>query len=315
MLLWGIAILIHPIMKRLVTSILALALFTACGKKDAPPTASAPSATSTAAHPTLKFSALPDQDSAAQKDKFDALAKHLSTQLGIAVEYVAASDYEAAVDLFKKGEVQLAWLGGLTAAQAVKAVPGARSIVQGDSDPEFMTYFIAHKDAGLRPGNYFPADIAEKSFAFGPTLSTSGHLMPAWFIEKDSNKKPAAFFRIKPVFTTSHDKTCELVQSGEVQAGAVNFEVYEKRVKAGTTDASIAQVIWKTPTYPNCSFVAHPDLEKAQGAGFTDKLQAALIAIKDPALLAAFPRKALITAKNEDFDEVKQTATALGFLP
>jgi phosphonate transport system substrate-binding protein len=304
-------------MKRLLTSLLALSLLTACGKKDAPTssTSTTPAPPSAKSGATLKFSAIPDQDSATLKQNYDALAKHLAAQLGIPVEYVAATDYAAAVDLFKKGDVQLAWLGGLTAAQAIKAVPGAHAIAQGDSDHEFMTYFIANKDAGLNPGNFFPASIAEKSFAFGPELSTSGHLMPAWYIIKDSKKKPDAFFRVKPIFTTGHDKTCELVQSGEVQAGAVSYEVYEHRVKAGTTDPSIVQVIWKSPSYPNASFVAHPDLEKAQGTGFTDKLQAALIAIKDPALLATFPRKALIPAKNEDFEEVKQTATELGYLP
>ena len=139
--------------------------------------------------------------------------------------------------------------------------------------------------------------------------------MPSWFIAKDSNKKPGAFFHIAPRNTANHDETCALVQSGEVQAGAVDSEVYESRVKAGLTDSAIVRVIWKSSTYSNAAFVAHPDLEKSHGAGFTDKLQAALIAIKDEAALAALPRSGIVTAKNEDLDEVKTTATAMGMLP
>ena len=68
------------------------------------------------------------------------------------------------------------------------------------------------------------------------------------------------------------------------------------------------------PDYADYNFTAHPDLEKTFGEGFTDKLQKALIAIDDPRLLSAFPREALIEAKNEDFQGIEDVAKALGFL-
>ncbi len=262
----------------------------------------------------LKFSAIPDQNRTELKEKFDALAKHLGKELGIEVEYVASTDYKASVDAFKNADIQLAWFGGLTGVQARSAVQGSRAIVQGRSDPNFFSYFIAHADTGLAKASAFPADLGNLSFAFGSASSTSGRLMPEFFIRENTGKSPDALFRTRPVFSGSHDKTVELVESGQVQAGVVNFKVYEKRVAQGKTDANKCKVIWVTPKYADYNFTAHPILEKRFGAGFIDKLQATLIAIRDPMLLSAFPREALIEAKNEDFAEIENVARELGFL-
>ena len=262
----------------------------------------------------LRFSAIPDQASTELKEKFDAIARRLSQELGVPVMYVPAVEYRASVEMFKNGDVQLAWFGGLTGVQARHAVPGARAIVQGDTDPKFVSYFIAHKDAPIQPSGSFPAEFGKLSFTFGPASSTSGRLMPEYFIRQNTGKGPKEFFGREPSFSEGHDKTIELVETGKVQAGVVNFEVYDKRVAERKTDPNVVRVIWKTPQYPDYNFTAHPSLEKEFGPGFTDKLQAALIAIDDPKLLSAFPRKKLIKASNEDYKETEAVARELGFL-
>lgn len=293
-----------------VAGAVAFALFAGCAKKDST-LGGSPSAS---AKPSLKFSAIPDQNQSKLRESFNALAKHLGGVLGLPVEYVPAADYNASIEMFKNGDIQLAWFGGLTGVQAREAVPGARAIVQGDSDPQFYSYFIAHKDAGLSKSDAFPSSIANLAFTFGAEQSTSGRLMPAFFIQKETGKTPEQFFQKTVSFSGSHDKTCELVESGQFQAGVVNFETYDKRVKEGKTNPETCQVIWQTPRYVDYNFTAHPSLESTHGAGFTDKLAKALIDIKDPALLSAFPRKALIPAKNADYDQIKEVAKQLGFL-
>lgn len=263
---------------------------------------------------TLRFSAVPDQNSTELKEKFDALAAHLSQKLGVPVQYVPATDYRASVEMFKNGDIQLAWFGGLTGVQARQAVPGARAIVQGDTDPRFVSYFVANRAANLRPSASFPAGLAKVSFTFGPASSTSGRLMPEHYLRKETGKSPAEFFGKEPPFSESHDKTLELVEAGTVQAGVVNFEVYDQRVADKKTNPDVVRVIWKTPEYADYNFTAHPELERQFGAGFVDKLQQTLISIEDPRLLSAFPRKKLIPAKNEDYAQIEQVARELGFL-
>jgi phosphonate transport system substrate-binding protein len=263
---------------------------------------------------TLRFSAIPDQNSTELQAKFDPIAAYLSEALGINVEYVPSRDYGASVEMFKNGDIQLAWFGGLTGVQARQAVAGAEAIAQGVEDPAYYSYFIAHKDSGFERSDDFPAGIADVPFTFGSQKSTSGRLMPEHFIREASGKTPGEFFAQIPNFSGSHDKTAQLVQSGQFMAGALSYKAYDKLVASGKIDADVCRVIWRTPPYPDYNFTAHPDLETLFGQGFTDKLQKALVEMTDPKLLAAFPRQALIPAKSEDFQRIVEVATSLEML-
>lgn len=263
---------------------------------------------------TLRFSAIPDQTSTELKEKFQPLGNYLSQTLGVPVEYVPARDYQAAVEMFKNGDVHLAWFGGLTGVQARSAVPGARAIAQGKADPEYFSYFIAHQDTGLTHSEEFPTEIAEHRFTFGSESSTSGRLMPEYFIKQETGKSPTEFFTEPVGFSGSHDRTAELVESGQYPVGVLNYKVYERRVEEGKTDPEVVRIIWKTPTYADYNWTAHPDLEDLFGEGFLDKLQAALIGIDDPRLLSALPRESLIPASNEEFAGIKRVAEDLDML-
>lgn len=264
--------------------------------------------------PTLYFSAIPDQNETELGEKFGELAKYLSGKLDVPVEYRAATDYGASVEMFKNGDIQLAWFGGLTGCQARAAVPGAKAIAQGKADPKYYSYFIAHKDTGLERSEEFPSEIAKLSFAFGSERSTSGRLMPEYFIRKNSGKTPKEFFEKDFIFSGSHPKTVQAVASGQVQAGAVNYKIYKQMVEKGDIDADTVRIIWKTPYYADYNWTAHPDLDSKFGEGFTKKVQDALIGITDPKLLSAFPREAMIPAKNEDFEGIAETAREIGLM-
>lgn len=263
---------------------------------------------------TLHFTAIPDQNSTELAEKFAPLARHLQQALGVPVEYVPAHDYPASVEMFKNGDVQLAWYGGLTGVQARQAVPGARAIAQGDVDANYYSYFIAHVDTGLERSADLPADIGRFKFSFGSESSTSGRLMPEFFLREATGKAPAELFASPAGFSGSHDKTIELVESGQYEIGAVNYKVYDQRVAEGKTDPAICKVIWQSPTYADYNWTAHPSLDADFGAGFTERLQAALVAIDDPQLLAALPRDRLVPASNEAFEALARVAAELDML-
>ena len=281
----------------------ALLMSAACGGKGAGDDAK-----------VLSFSAIPDENPTLLKEKYDPVAEYLSEKLGITVKYVPATKYSASVEMFKNGQIQLAWFGGLTGVQARAAVPGAKAIAQGIEDPQYVSYFIAHKDTGLTESKEFPAAIKDLTFTFGSESSTSGRLMPEFFIRKFAGKTPDEFFSKKFQFSGAHDKTAYQVQDGTVQAGALSYKKYESMVKSGKIDPKVCRKIWTTPTYADYNFTAHPDLNKMFGPDFTDKLQKTLLEMSDPKLLAAFQRAKFIPAKNEEFDGIVETAKALKLL-
>ena len=263
----------------------------------------------------LTFTAIPDTNPTALQQRFEPLAAHLGEVLGVTVEYKPMSSYEASVEAFKSGDVQLAWFGGLTGAQARDAVPGARAIAQGAVDPHFKSYFIAHVDAGIEPGEAFPMALEGKSFTFGSSSSTSGRLMPEHFIRQNTGKSPEEFFGTENRYSNGHDHTAELVAAGTFEAGVLNYKTYDRMVAEGKIDPAVAPIVWVTPDYYDYNWTAHPQLEEDFGEGFTDRLQAALVAIEDPALLDAVDRaEGLIPAANEDFAPIADLARELGFL-
>lgn len=259
---------------------------------------------------TFVFTAIPDQDESRLKERFDKVAAYLSDALDVPVKYIPVKSYPAAVTAFRNNQVQLAWFGGLSGVQARNAVEGSRAIAQGAEDPLFETYFIAHSSTGLKASDSFPGGIAGMTFTFGSKGSTSGRLMPEFHIRENLGKSPDKAFE-KVGFSGDHSKTIALVQSGAYQVGAVNFQVWKKELEAGIVDPAKVSVIWQTPPYPDYQWSIRGDVDERWSEGFTEKVTQALVDMKDPDLLASFPRTAFIPASNSDFQPIEDTAKAL----
>ena len=113
----------------------------------------------------------------------------------------------------------------------------------------------------------------------------------------------------------NHAKTADLVaHGGSVKAGVLNYLTYDHMVEAGDIDPDVCRVVWQTPPYADYNLSAHPALERMFGAGFIERVQAVLVAMDDPDLLAAFHRSSLIPATNEQFEEIAKVARSLGML-
>ena len=259
------------------------------------------------------FTAIPDQDTARLQERFGKVASYLSEQLGIPVTYVPVKSYAASVQAFKNNEVQLAWFGGLSGVKARLSVPDSVAIAQGAEDPDFMTYFIANTSTGLSLSKDFPAGIAGKTFTFGSKGSTSGRLMPEYFIREHFGKAPREVFK-RVGFSGDHSKTLALVQSGSYEVGAMNFKVWHKEVEAGKVDTEKVRIIWHTPTYPDYNWTIRGDVDKTFGDGFITKVQKALTDLKDDGILKSFPRSGFIPADNDMYQPILDTAIEVGII-
>ncbi|TJZ91937.1 putative selenate ABC transporter substrate-binding protein [Paracoccus gahaiensis] len=265
------------------------------------------------AQDTLYFSAIPDEDETRLAERFGAVAEYLSEELDVPVQFVPVKSYPAAVTAFRNDQVQLAWFGGLSGVQARLVVPGARAIAQGDEDTSFVSYFIAHTDTGLERSEDFPEATRGLSFTFGAKTSTSGRLMPEFAIRENTGAAPEDFFD-RVGFSGDHSQTLRLVASGAWQVGALNFTVYDQAVADGAPEVETAKVIWQTPPYPDYNWTIRGDVDDRWGEGFADRVQAALIGMDDPDLLAAFPRNAFIAATNDDYAPIEEVGRQLDLL-
>lgn len=266
-------------------------------------------------HPAqpFTFTAIPDQDETRLMTRFTKVADYLSRELGIDVRYVPVKSYAAAVTAFRNGEVQLAWFGGLSGVQARGSVPGSRALAQGVEDQEFVTYFISHASTGLEEHESFPREIAGKTFTFGSKGSTSGRLMPEFYIREEFGEAPDKVFA-RVGFSGDHSRTIAMVQSGAFEVGAVNFAVWESEKQAGLIDSDKVKVIWRTPTYPDYQWSIRGDVDTVYGEGLTDRVRAALLDMSDPELLESFPRSGFVPASNSDYEPIEEVGKSIGLL-
>lgn len=266
----------------------------------------------------LSVGAIPDQDPEKLQRLYEKLTNYLSIELGVPVTYQPVTDYAAAVTAFKLGDLDLVWFGGLTGVQARLQVPDAQAIAQRDIDENFHSIFIASANSGLTEVKD-TRDLSElkgKTFTFGSETSTSGRLMPQYFLEEADVK--IADFKGEPGFSASHDATLKLVEAGTYDAGALNEQVWLDRLAAGEVDESRVKAIWQTPAYYDYHWVVNSQkLDEVYGDGFTGEIQAALLKLdaSDPEqaeILELFGAKKFIETNNDNYAQIEAVGREIG---
>jgi phosphonate transport system substrate-binding protein len=269
----------------------------------------------------MRISAIPDQDPHELASREKALAEYLSNELRVDVEYVPLIDYAASVTLFRAGELDLVFYGGLTGVQARLQAPGASVLAQRDVDARFRSVFIANSATKLGPINAVSdlVVLAGTRFTFGSESSTSGRLMPEYFLRQaglDSERD----FTGDPGYSGSHDSTIDLVEAGSYEVGALNLQVWRARHEAGTVDTTKVVELFRTPAYHDYHWIAGPETDARFGEGFTDEIGMALIGLdnRDPAeaaVLEAYGAREIIPSTASNYQQITQIARDLNLIP
>ena len=272
-----------------------------------------------AASRTLGISAIPDQDPELLNRLYPAVADRFATATGAKVEYKAVTDYAAVVRAFQRGDIHLAWMGGLTGVQARALVPEAQAVVQRDIDADFHSLFIANKRARLQPFTDVAGlkEIEGSSLTFGSETSTSGRLMPQYFMQQAGVAE--SDLKGPPAYSGGHDATIEAVASGAFDVGAVNEQVFTATKEAGEVDLSDVVVLWRTPGYADYHWLVRPDLDETFGKGTLDKVVDLLLGLdvsepKDAEILELFGAEKFIPASNSAYGDLEKIAREQGLL-
>ena len=268
---------------------------------------------SLAAAPVFTFTAIPDQDETQLQQRFDKFARYLEGQLNVPVRYIPVKSYSAAISAFRNNQVQLAWFGGLSGVQARRLVKGSEAIAQGYEDQFFKTFFIANYHTQLLKSSHLPSVLSDYTFVFGSKGSTSGRLMPEFYLHQKYHNPPASLFK-RVGFSGDHSRTISLVQSGAYDLGAVNYKVWERELAEGKINLEKVTVIWETPAYPDYQWTLRGDVAKQWGSGFKQKVTDALLALDDPDLLESFPRSRFVAAQSSDYQVIYDIAKTIGII-
>ncbi len=285
----------HPITRRLALTLVAALTM---------------AATAAQAEDIIRVSGIPDENPTELARKYQPLVDHLQKHLGVKVVYVPVIDYGAAVSALAAGKIDFAWLGGFTFVQA-KVMAGAKPVVMRDIDREFHSVFIANTAAGINK----PEEMRGKSFAFGSKSSTSGHLFPRHFLATEFKIDADKDFAGLPIYSGAHDATVKMVESGKVQSGALNIEVWNRMSAGDKFDKTKVKAIWTTPPFVDYVWTARKDLPAATVQQFANAFLT-LDASKpqDKAVLDLQGARKFVPAKVEDFAVIEQVGRSTGLL-
>jgi phosphonate transport system substrate-binding protein len=274
------------------TSVLLVCLALACGK-------SGPS--------TLRASMIPTTDPGKATRDMQPLADYLSKKTSVPVQITIPTNYAAVVEALVNDQVDIGHLGGFTYVQASKRA-GVKPLAQRERDRNFHSFFITQPGSPI----HSLADLKGRSFAFGDVNSTSGHLMPEYFM-RENKVDPGVI--AKAIYTGGHDATLLAVANGKVDAGALDEAVFQRMTSQGKVDPSKVRVFWTTPPFFDYVWVARKGLD----AKVTNAVRDAFLALEssDPQqkqILETLAASKYVPANDGDYDKLRQAATQAGLL-
>ena len=190
----------------------------------------------------LNIALLPTDNSENMKNRYLPLIRHLSEKLKIPYTLMIPKSYEHHLELFRDKKINLALFEGYTFVKANKDFM-ARALVLRDIDLSYSSLFLVRKESKAKTLQ----DLKGKKLAFGSRLSTSGHLMPRYFLLKQKIIPEDFFAEIS--YSGSPDKSLELLYEGKVEVVSVDFIRAQKAILGSQNRKAFARQLTQTHVY------------------------------------------------------------------
>lgn len=248
---------------------------------------------------SLTIALIPDGLSQAERMP---LRDYLAQQMGQSVRVMTPESYNASLDGLSSGSIDFACLGALMYVRAHAKI-GVVPLVQRTSDLQFHSVFIA----GASTSIHSLRDLKGKKFAFGDINSASSHLIP--YVElKKAGINPDTDLEFR--YSGGHPLTVKLVETGIVDAGAVDETVYNSMVSSGKIDGKKVRVIYTSKPFVDYVYVARKGVSDAE----REKFAAALLDLKegkDDTVLRILRASKFVKASDGEYATVRQVAHEL----
>jgi phosphonate transport system substrate-binding protein len=251
----------------------------------------------------LRVGMIPDAGATAASITEKApLKAYLTKALGQEVELIIPTNYNATVEAMGNGSLDFAYFGGLTYVKAHSQF-GVVPLVQRTSDLQFHSLFITRANSPI----HSLQDLKGKNFAFGDINSTSGHLMPYLELKQAGvNADTDLKFR----YTGSHPATAKAVESGAVEAGALDETVFNSLIADGKLDKTKVRVFYTTKPFVDYVWAARKDIDKSKQEKFAQAFLH-LTEGRDDEVLKILRGKSFVRANDEEYLLLKKVAQEL----
>jgi phosphonate transport system substrate-binding protein len=225
------------------------------------------------------------------------LRAYLTQAMGRPVDIEAPDTFGETVAHLGDGSYDFACLGALMYIRA-QAKYGVIPLAQRVVDQHYHTVFIT----GARSSIHSLSDLTGKQFAFGDVDSTSAHLMAAYEL-KQAGINPDTDLRVR--YSGSHPATAAMVETGVVDAGAIDETIFKFLVSNGKLDGKRVRVFFTSKPYIDYVYVARKSMPKAE----QEKFARALLALtkgKDDPVLKILRADRFVVASDQEYSSMRQ---------
>ena len=249
---------------------------------------------------------LPDQSNDALLSRHAPLLDYFEDSTSLDIELLIPLDYADLLKQFDAGRIDVAWFGGLTFVQAAENYR-AEPLAFRDIDLQFTSCYLV----GASDTRTMIDEFQGANFSFGPSLSTSGHLMPRFYMTENSLDPEQFFTSIR--HSAGHDQTTIWVRDGEVELGVANCIIVQSLFDNGVLSDKDVRVIETTPPYPDYVWAARATLDEGTKVALLDALLALDATVPEHrAILRSQGANAYLPAGMSDFEPVRTAALHAG---
>ncbi|ENC9784709.1 TPA: phosphonate ABC transporter substrate-binding protein [Pseudomonas aeruginosa] len=214
--------------------------------------------------PVINFGIISTESSQNLKSIWEPFLKDMSQQTGYQVKAFFAPDYAGIIQGMRFDKVDIAWYGNKAAMEAVDRAHGEifAQTVAASGAPGYWSLLIASKDSKIDSLEDMLANAKSLTFGNGDPNSTSGYLVPGYYVFAKNNVDPVKAF--KRTLNSSHEVNALAVANKQVDVATFNTEGMERLELTQPEKARQLKVIWKSPLIPGDPLVWRNNLSDEQ---------------------------------------------------
>jgi phosphonate transport system substrate-binding protein len=211
----------------------------------------------------INFGVIATDSASTQRERWEPFFRDMEKKTGLTVKSFYAPDYAGVIEAMRFNKIQVAWYGNKSAMEAVDRASGEVFAQVGYKDGSWGYHglLITHKDSPYRSLDDVLKNAKSIDFGIGDPNSTSGFLVPTYYIFAQNNVDHRSAF--KTVRNGSHGANIQAVLAKQLDVATNNTEDMGKLESAKPELFQQLRVIWKSPLIPSDPFVWRKDLDPA----------------------------------------------------
>ena len=215
------------------------------------------------AEKVINFGIISTESSKNLKQDWQPVLDEMSKKLGMKVNAFFASDYAGIIEGMRFGKVQMAWFGNKSAMEAVDRASGEvfAHVVNPDGSEGYYSLVGVNKDSPIKSIDDVLKNAKSLNFGIGDPNSTSGFLVPSYYIFAKNNLDSKTTF--KTIRSANHESNILAVANKQVDAAVFASDTMDRITARQPDTASKVRVIWKSPLIAADPLVWRKDLPAA----------------------------------------------------